>query len=489
MLISDDPRSTLADVPILKGPLPVTSVSYPFSTMARAIEPIDLAGAGYLEEEYFVSGTANVYAADDNGKPLVDEAGVPYVNRLLVRRPADDSNSSGVVWVDILNASNGFDVEDHWRRAWSHWMGRGDTYVGVTSKPLNVDALKNFNPDRYGELNWDLPDAAARSTIKAVEGSWNPFQELPGSEEGLAWDIFTHVGTLLRSPAGQAITGPKGPGLVFLIGQSQSAIYLNTWIDMFHRPSSVANGAPLFDGYLATAGGALIRPLRQGIPAAGPSPFTVAEYARPELEVPHITVTSEGDVALFGAGAGLLEPGFLDGPLRRHYMVAGTPHTDLRSTVIPAAEEIRRAGRLPRTMDHGFLDSLNLFPLEPAITAAMDALVAWAGQGQEAPPSVHFDTAPDGSLARDTDGNVQGGLRYGLMVRPMASFAGSNGGEVYGTMSLFPPERVHAAFPTRHDYLAAMAEHDGALRTAGYLNDDGARQLGNIAREIWDRLA
>lgn len=492
MLITDDSRlsqpSTLSAVPALTGPLPVTENSYPFSTMACAIKPLDLASHGYLEEEYFVIGTANAYSVHEAGRIDVDVAEVPYVNRLLVRRPIDAASSSGVVWVDILNASNGFDVEDHWRRAWGHWMDRGDTYVGVTSKPINVDALKNFDTERYESLTWALPDATAAQSVTAEEGSWNPFQELPGTEEGLAWDIFTQVGTLLRSTEGQIITGDDGPKLVFLIGQSQSAMYLNTWIGSFHAPASAANGGRLFDGYLATVGGAFVRPLRQGAGNAGTMPFNVQEADVPELDVPHITVTSEGDVGLLGSGTRLTEPGYLDGPLRRHYMVAGTPHTDLRSTVLPAADEIRRAGRLPRTMDTQFLNALNLFPLEPAITAAMDALVAWAGNGIPAPPSVHFETAPDGSPVRDDAGNMAGGLRYGLMAHPLASFDGSDRGEVYGTMVPFSAEAVRGSYPTLADYLSATTEHDSALKAAGYLTDAGARQLESVAREIWARL-
>ena len=45
---------------------PVTATSYPFLAAHRLQEPIDLAKIGYVEEEFFVSGRANVYdwAAD-----------------------------------------------------------------------------------------------------------------------------------------------------------------------------------------------------------------------------------------------------------------------------------------------------------------------------------------------------------------------------------------------------------------------------------------
>lgn len=116
----------------------------------------------HVEEEFFASGAANVYEADSEGIPLVAERDIPYTNCLLVRRPGNPAEASGTVWVDIMNASNEFDVEDHWRRAWNHWMAERDNYIGVTSKPIQIDALRNFNHARYASLTWDLPGSDAR---------------------------------------------------------------------------------------------------------------------------------------------------------------------------------------------------------------------------------------------------------------------------------------------------------------------------------------
>ena len=61
-----------ATLPRITGPLPVTASSRPFLGASQNLTPIDLAKTGYLEEEYLVSGAANVYdwTADGKHEPL-----------------------------------------------------------------------------------------------------------------------------------------------------------------------------------------------------------------------------------------------------------------------------------------------------------------------------------------------------------------------------------------------------------------------------------
>src|SRR6476646_9292533 len=53
-------------VPKATGPIPVTADSYPFMAANKSTPAFDLSKVGYVEEEYIVSGVANVYdwAAD-----------------------------------------------------------------------------------------------------------------------------------------------------------------------------------------------------------------------------------------------------------------------------------------------------------------------------------------------------------------------------------------------------------------------------------------
>lgn len=468
-------------VPAVSGPLPNTPTSYPFSTMARTVGGIDLDDYGYLEEEYFVSGTACIY---DNpcGQLAVTGDPVRYTNRILVRRPKNASGASGIVWVDILNASNGYDLEDHWRRAWDHWMAAGHTYVGVTSKPVNVDGLKTFDPERYHTLTWDT--VPGRPLVSRIRNHDEPFLVIPGAEEGLVWDILTQTGVLLRDMAGRAVVGGVTPRRVFLSGHSQSAVVLNTYIAHFHDRLRTERGAPLWDGYLCTVGTTLQRPLQQVEMPLGAGFASVRASGSP-VDVPTITITSEGDLHLFDTYGHdwLATPGLADGPWRRHYCVAGSIHGSPLSPVAPLAAEIRKSGRLITSLSRPTRAVFNVFPLEVTITASMDAIERWVEQGVPAPESVYFDVDADNQALRDELGNIRGGLRYGLLHHPLGRFDGAK-----AVFTPLPKDEALIRYPSLTDYLSYIGEHDETLFRQGYLNNRGSQQLADAAAELWSRL-
>src|ERR1700751_4232880 len=72
------------------GPLPETSTNYAWGAAAHGLTPINLAASHYVEQEYLVKGTANVYSdSGTSGGPLTVNASGPYETRILIRRPAD----------------------------------------------------------------------------------------------------------------------------------------------------------------------------------------------------------------------------------------------------------------------------------------------------------------------------------------------------------------------------------------------------------------
>src|SRR6266853_946329 len=90
-------------VPKATGPIPVTADSYPFMASNKSTPAFDLSKAGYVEEEFLVSGTANVYDWAADGTVSVKTPNAPYVTRILVRRPAAPARFSGSVMVEIPN--------------------------------------------------------------------------------------------------------------------------------------------------------------------------------------------------------------------------------------------------------------------------------------------------------------------------------------------------------------------------------------------------
>ena len=121
-------------VPTVRGPLPVTPTSYPFGAADHQRVPEDLDRYGYVEEEYLVSGTANVYRWPAGGPAVVRTAGAPYTTRVLVRRPASRDAFSGNVVVEMLNPSNLYDLNIGWALSHRQFLDRGDVWVGITAK-------------------------------------------------------------------------------------------------------------------------------------------------------------------------------------------------------------------------------------------------------------------------------------------------------------------------------------------------------------------
>src|SRR5580692_9935657 len=81
--------SSTTPVPKITGPIPVTADSFPFLAASRTLQPMDLQKVGYVEEEFIVSGTANVYDWAADGSLAVKTPDAPYATRILIRRPKD----------------------------------------------------------------------------------------------------------------------------------------------------------------------------------------------------------------------------------------------------------------------------------------------------------------------------------------------------------------------------------------------------------------
>ena len=76
---------------------------------------MDLSADDYVEQEYLVSGQANIYDYVDEAarSPVVEvtEADHPYTTRILVRRPRRSKEFNGTVYLEVLNPTFGFDVD------------------------------------------------------------------------------------------------------------------------------------------------------------------------------------------------------------------------------------------------------------------------------------------------------------------------------------------------------------------------------------------
>src|ERR1044072_2780064 len=172
--------STVA-LPDVIGPIAVTAASFPLMTSSTLQTVIDLPKAGYLEEEFFVTGRANVYDWGADGQPVVRTPNAPYATRLFLRPPADPQRFSGTVIVEIVNSARRFDFPFAWGVSHDSFMENGDAFAMITLAQANLEGLKTFDAMRYASLSMANPTPEEACNAGRAGG---PPQTAPG-EEGL----------------------------------------------------------------------------------------------------------------------------------------------------------------------------------------------------------------------------------------------------------------------------------------------------------------
>ncbi|MGY5885399.1 alpha/beta hydrolase domain-containing protein [Modestobacter lacusdianchii] len=494
----EDPPTVFGTAADVTGPLPVTDESYPFGAADRTEVPEDLAASGYVEEEFLASGTSNVYSWPEDAPAVVRTADAPYTTRVLVRRPAEGAHFSGNVVVEMLNPSNLFDLNIGWAVANRQLVENGDAWVGITAKPVAVEALKNFDPERYGPLSFANPlpvsDPANCSTVDADADPATPETPLPAdttqaTENGLVWDIFTQVGNWLREDdTSNPLTYGGSETQVqhaYGFGYSQTGGYLINYMKAVHPLVVAAQGGPTYDGYLlGVAGGAF----------AGAYPMNQCEAAPPVddprrdlygIGVPVIQLMSQSD---YLRGIGSRRPDSDVAPDQfRHYEMAGAGHATPDELYYSASSaDIVAAGRTvpPVACDQG---PRSRFPSAIFFDAALRNLDLWVRDGV-APPRSNPIVVRYGEPVLDEFGNVQGGLRSPYLDVPRSTWYGTATGASFcyiaGYEVPFDEATIDALYPKPRDYVRQVRQNVRDLEDAGYLTPADADWLIEEAREV-----
>jgi hypothetical protein len=272
---------------LVEGPIGAhDSLPYGTSTLEGSEAQRLLKQFDYVEEEFFFSGTANVYGpvsfeAIEPGEPFfitrrplstVHQRNVPYKTRALVIRPREVSRFSGIVHavpVHVLAPTAA--VEPNLLRAGAAWIGvevNDGARYGTDAIPSGgVAHLRRSNPDRYRELSvtggdpndWGLPDSV-------IAKAWENMQIQEDSPEQsiLSQEMFR---TLAQGPDIflDLVKGLKLghqtvlPGLevrrVYTSGASGSSLIPNSLVnDDHHDRNMLDDGRPPIDGYLIYVG-------------------------------------------------------------------------------------------------------------------------------------------------------------------------------------------------------------------------------------------
>ena len=166
---------------------------------------LDLAAHGYIEEEYFLEGTANRYRTPPLTTGVIISSGHPYRTRMIVRRPRAAAKFNGTVLVEWLDVTSGFDLDAMWMASHKHLLREGYAYVGVSAQRMGVhDAktgLRAWSPARYSTL-----DVTAGGAIL---------------DDSLSYDIFSQAAQAIRHPVGVNPLGGLPVQRIFAMGARQ----------------------------------------------------------------------------------------------------------------------------------------------------------------------------------------------------------------------------------------------------------------------------
>lgn len=456
-------RGATVPNPKVSGPIAAVALGDPSHDYPFYASVVDLKSRGYVEEEYFIEGTANQYrgsSAAPTETTVIGSSGHPYRTRMIVRRPASAARFNGTVVVEWNNVTAGHDLDIDWFQSHDYFLRTGYAWVGVTPQRVGVEALKVWNAKRYGTLDVTL------------------------GNDDLSFDIFAQAAQAVRSPGNINVMGGLKVERVFATGHSQSASRLATYVNTIHPL------APVFDAVVVHGGGGRIRSDLGNVKVW---------KLLAETDVINGQVTSrQPDTNNF-----------------RSWEVAGTSHVDLyfnnysrqlsqrdgspsapaanptaagRATAASAATAAagaRGAQSATGNAAVGLSTGTNScdrppyshVPFYQVMNAAFDHLNRWVKDGTLPPssaPVIEMAPGPPSGAVRDKAGNALGGIRLSQHAIPTAVNTGQNSGNgrfcrLYGSHEPFDAATIASLYPTHAGYVAAVKEVTEKNLKAGYI--------------------
>ncbi|HBW84492.1 MAG TPA: hypothetical protein DEF79_10685 [Gammaproteobacteria bacterium] len=417
---------------VIEGP--IMAEDPPSRNAIYSASALNLVAHGYTEEEFFISGTGNVYSQPYLATGLVESSGHPFKTRLVVRRPAPQE-FNGVVVVEWLNVTGGPDKDIDWWQVGEHLMRSGYAYVAVSAQQMGVDIMEAWGSARYGGL-----DMTSAGTV---------------DNDALSFDAFAAVGRAIFRRGEASGTGVTDilDGLraeqIIATGHSQSASRLATYINSIHPLESI------FDGFMVHGGGGLIRD---------------------DQPVKIFKLMAETDMQ---RRASEPQP---DSDNFRQWEVAGSSHVDMPFEIEYAKARNLMAGLplenvQPRETDCE-LPAYSTVPFRDVMSAAFEHLVKWIRD--ETPPPIAqrlqvSKALPSVEFARDRFGNVLGGIRLAEHAVPTARNTGMNSGTnnrfcfLYGSHEPFSQEQLQSLYNSREAYVQAVSRVVQENLSAGYI--------------------
>lgn len=424
----------------ISSPIPATPQSQPFrganeQPVAGPGLPIpDLIPFGYVEEEYFVSGTVD---------------GKPYATSMLVRKPKDPRKFSGLVAVETVHAQGAIPF---WG-AKQVWMGGGHGWVAVGSQRVALEQhVKKANPQRYASLQ--LPEAPAPAAGTPPAGPLGG-----GAQDLISQAIMTQVGALLKGPDGPF----KRMKVRYLVmgGASQTGGTTLRYIQNSHANARLPGGKFIYDGFMPQ--------------------LSFANGQLTGLGSPIMHVVTEGDLMnqLSANRVPMIRPDSdAANDKYRHYQFTGDSHVGMRGIKDP----LQVFSTLGNAIRPG--EQLSQFPAAEIMMPAVQHFIAWVMKGTPPPHAQPIQVA-NGQIVRDELGNAKGGVRSPYVDVPTVRYiaaAPTNQGEnqfrrLIGLQEPLSAEQLKAKYQTRANYLRQFNAGIDRMVAGGWLQKADGEKL------------
>jgi len=394
----------------------------------------DLEEIGYIEEEYFVSGTAKTYPATTPAN---------YTTRMIVRRPANAADFNGTVLLDWVNVTAQFENAVDSIEAHEMFHREGFAYVHVSAQAAGLCCVPGLTPKL-----WDPQRYEAISH--------------PGDD--YSFDIFSQIAKSFKSPVGVDPMAGLRVQKVIAMGQSQSGTRLRDYI------TQVQADARVIDGFLVHADGGGSK-----------------EYPADPL-VPVLQLLSERE-------ASPAEPNVTRN--YRLWEIAGAAHQDFwigyHQVIGASARSVASAPRMPFSADADLhevagnygeqIHPLSFacivagtqFPLRYAVSAAIHHLDRWVKGGPPPPVAPRYQFSGD-ALARDGFGNALGGVRLPPIEVPIAQYDSARC-DLGGLTIPFTELQIASLYASHADYYCQMRAATLRSLDEGFLLPEDAEDL------------
>jgi Alpha/beta hydrolase domain len=406
--------------------IPTTATSQPYGSNDAGVA--GLAASGYVQEEYFISGTAT-------------GTGLAYTTRMLVRRPANPVDFSGTVIAESIRSTatrSMWSLRDYITRS-------GHAYVEIGS---NVTAINNLvkpsNPSRYGTLNFP----ATLNAPPAVGGVF-----------GHVMEVMAQGGMLLKANPAEGPFDGFDVNHVILAGCSEQGLIIRQYMRDAHPRYRTSGGRSIYDGYFPAC------------VADWPSQFILingvpfANFTPGRIEVPVINFTGQMEVENYtDAGRLYRRPDANSANDKyRIYEVAGMGHGLSQSSTVCAA------GQQPSQFTSQYVSN-----------NALDKLIRWVDRGIAPPRGERLAvTSPSGPLVKDATGNAVGGVRSYQINLPVATY---NTGMALCTWQVpFSAAKLRSLYGNERVYLSQVDRDLHRLTVRGWILPEDAESARSDA--------